>query len=150
MCKKSSQQIREQIHVLMRIGKHVNVRKAKSFVSCFCPLVWHVRKTVNTPVNTDTLERLNCRALKFILYQDYVSSYEELFKKYENISLHLGRPRNIATQTFTIMHMHCPVYLNEFIKKRESAFFMIQMCFNHTKHQNWHMVKNCFRKLVAN
>jgi hypothetical protein len=56
------------------------------------------------------------------VYQDYDSSYEELLDKHKACSLHIGRLRNIATETFKIIHGQCPVHLNDFIHKRESAY----------------------------
>ena len=65
MCKKASQ----QINVLRRIGKYLNFESRKAVYHAFimstfnfCPLVWHFC----SKSNTEKLERIHFRALKFI------------------------------------------------------------------------------------
>ena len=79
MCRKASQ----QINVLKRIGKFLNFESRKAVYHAFimsifnfCPLIWHF---CSKP-NTEKLEKINYRALKFV-FQDFTSSYEGLLFK---------------------------------------------------------------------
>ena len=76
ICRKASQ----QINVLKRIGNFLNFQSRKTIYHAFimsnfnfCPLIWHVC----SKRNTDKLDKVHFRALKFI-FQDFDSSYETL------------------------------------------------------------------------
>ena len=85
--------VSRQINVLSRLAKLLTLdgRKAiyYSFIMSnfsFCPLVWHFC----SKANSDKLERLHYRALKFV-YQDFDSSYELLLSKNRHSTLNLQR-----------------------------------------------------------
>ena len=121
MCKKASQ----QINVLKRIGKYLNFESRKSVYHAFimsifnfCPLIWHFC----SKSNSEKLEKINFRALKFV-YQDFSSSYEDLILKADSSTLHLARLRTLALEIFKITYGLSPQYLKEFLCfKDESSY----------------------------
>ncbi len=81
------------LNVLKRVGKHlpikVKMQLYKTYISChfnFCPLVWHFCSTSNT----DMLEKLQYRALRFV-FDDYESDYDKLLVRANMPSLELSR-----------------------------------------------------------
>ena len=120
ICKKAS----NQINALKRIGKFLDFKSRKTIYHAFilsnfnfCPLIWHFC----SQTNNDKLEKLNYRALRFI-FQDYESSYEMLLQKMGSTSLHLGRLKQIAKETFKIIHGQSPTYLKDFINIKKCSY----------------------------
>lgn len=81
ICKKAAQ----QLNILRRIGNRLSkLNKLTIFHTFilsnfnFCPLAWHFC----TEGNTKKMENIQERALRFV-YDDFISSYEELLKKYQ-------------------------------------------------------------------
>ena len=116
ICGKTSQ----QINVLKRTGKFLNFEARKTLYHAFimsnfnfCPLIWHFC----SKTNSDKLEKVHFRALKFI-FQDFNSSYDILLQKAGTTTLHLSRMRNLALQTFKIVYGDSPPFLQDFIVKR--------------------------------
>jgi hypothetical protein len=58
------------------------------------------------------MEKIQERALRFI-YDDYNSSYENLLEKSKLPSLKIRRLKNIAVETFKIIHKNSPSYLHD-------------------------------------
>ena len=113
ICRKASQ----QINVLKRIGKFLNFESRKTIYHAFimsnfnfCPLIWHFC----SKGNTEKLEKIHFRALKFI-YQDFNSNYEVLLEKAGSTTLHLSRLRMLAIETFKIVYGISLSYLKDFI-----------------------------------
>ena len=67
----------------------------------FCPLIWHFC----SKGNTEKLEKVHFRALKFI-FQDFNSSYEILLEKTGTTTLHLSHLRYLAIE-FLKLFMDC-------------------------------------------
>ena len=121
MCRKASQQIK----VLKRIGKFLNFESRKAVYHAFimsifnfCPLIWHFC----SKSNTEKLEKINYRALKFV-FQDFSSSYEELILKAGTTTLHLSRLRTLAIETFKIAFVLSPTYLKEFVCFKDASSY---------------------------
>lgn len=120
-----------QLNVLKRIGRYLNLTCRRTIyyafirsVLNFCPLVWHFC----SKKNQYKVERLNSRALRFV-YQDFNSSYEDLLKKDDNVSLYLHRRRLLAIEVFKIVHGCRPSYLNDLISIKEN----VRYNFRHSK-----------------
>ena len=58
------------------------------------------------------MERIQERALRFI-YDDFLTSYEELLVKSKLPSLKLRRIRTMALESFKIINKDCPVILHD-------------------------------------
>ena len=120
ICRKASQ----QINVLKRIGKFLNFESRKTIYHAFimsnfnfCPLIWHFC----SKGNTEKLEKIHFRALKFI-YQDFNSNYEVLLEKAGSTTLHLSRLRMLAIETFKIVYGISPSYLKDFICLKQTSY----------------------------
>ena len=124
MCKNASQ----QINVLKRIGKSLNSESRKAVYHAFimpffnfCPLTCHFCKKSNT----EKLEKINFRALKFV-YQDFNSSYVDLISKAGTTKFHLTRLRTLAFETFKITYGVSPKYLKEFLCTIDSTSYNVR------------------------
>ena len=72
-----------QLHALIRLRMFLNFEEKKTLINSYfyssfnyCPLVW----MFSSAKSLNKVESLQKRALRF-LYEDYVSSYEELLQK---------------------------------------------------------------------
>ena len=72
-----------QLHTLIRLQMFLNFEEKKTLINSYfyssfnyCPLVW----MFSSAKSLNKVESLQKRALRF-LYEDYVSSYEELLQK---------------------------------------------------------------------
>ena len=83
----------------------------------FCPLIWHFC----SKGNTEKLEKVHFRALKFI-FQDFNSSYEILLEKAGTTTLHLSRLRYLAIEIFKIVYGLSPSYLKDFICLEDTSY----------------------------
>ena len=120
ICRKAAQ----QINILKRLGKHLTkLNKLTIFhtfiVSNFnyCPLSWHFC----TERNTTKLEKLQERALRFV-YDDYVSSYDDLLDRAKIPSLKLRRIKTMAIEAFKIVHGIAPPCLHDCLTLTENRY----------------------------
>ena len=74
----------------------------------FCPLAWHFCNKNNT----SKLEKIQERALRFI-YDDFVSSYDELLVKAKVPSLNIRRMRTMAIDKLSPTCLHDLVVLKD-------------------------------------
>ncbi len=103
------------LNALKRVAKSlpINVKLLlyKTYIMChfnFCPLVWHFC----SKSDTDKLERLQLRALRFV-YADYESDYDALLFKANMPTLELARLRALCTQVFKCVQNLSPKYMCE-------------------------------------
>ena len=83
-----------------------------------CPLIWQLC----SKGNTEKLEKIHFRALKFI-FQDFNSSYDILLEKAGTTTLYLCRLRCWAIETFKIVYGLSPSYLRDFVCLKECYNF---------------------------
>ena len=119
ICKKAAR----QINVLLRLSKVLSTETKiliyKSFVRSnfnYCPLVWHFCSKTSSM----KMEKLQYRALRLV-FNDFTSSYESLLDKVNMPTLHIGRIRLIANETFKILHNMSPVYLQDLVSYNKSC-----------------------------
>ena len=67
------------------------------------------------------MEKLQYRALRLV-FNDFESSYETLLERVNVPSLHVSRIRLIATESFKILHKMTPVYLEDLLSYKNSAY----------------------------
>ena len=120
ICKK----VARQLNVLQRLCKflndHTRLTVFKSFIKSnfnFCPVVWHFC----SQTNTEKLEKLQYRALR-IVYNDYQASYDELLKRVNTTTLHLGRMQSIALETFKCLNGIAPEYIRDLVKFKDNKY----------------------------
>ena len=113
-----------QINALKRLSKYLNERSRvliyKSFISSnfnYCPVTWMFcgRK------NVTKLEKLQERALPFV-FKDNNSSYADLLKRGNFLSLSAYRIGNLAMEVFKCFHGMNPMYLNNLFCKQEIKY----------------------------
>ena len=118
------QKVARQLNVLQRISKFLSEETRllvfKSFIRSnfnYCPIIWHFC----SKVNTEKLEKLQYRGLK-IVYNCYESSYEELLTRANLPTLHLGRLRTIALETFKCINNSAPKYIRDLVNLKQSSY----------------------------
>ena len=103
------------------ITSNVMLRLYKAFILPhfqYCSLIWHFSGTRNC----DKLESLNKRILRFI-FNDSLSSYDELLKKAKIASLYAGRLHKILMVVFKSLFVSTyPGYLKELFVFRNSSY----------------------------
>ena len=113
-----------QINALKRLAKFLNERSRiliyKSFISSnfnYCPDTWMFcgRK------NVMKLEKLQERALRFV-FNDNNSSYVDLLKRGNFLSLSAYRIRNLTMEIFKCCHGMNLMYLNDLFCKQETKY----------------------------
>ena len=67
------------------------------------------------------MEKLQYRALRLV-FNDFVSSYESLLDRVNMPTLHIGRIRLIANETFKILNNMSPVYLQDLVSYKNSTY----------------------------
>ena len=120
ICKKASQ----NLYALARIAPYMNIQKrrtiTKSFVTSqfsYCPLIWmfHSRR-LNNKINS-----IHQRALR-IIYQDNMSTFQELLNKDNSVSLHHRNLQVLATEMFKIHRDLFPEILRETFVSKTSSY----------------------------
>ena len=113
--------ISRQINVLLRLSKVLSTETKiliyKSFIRSnfnYCPLMWHFCSKTSSM----KMEKLQYRALRLV----FTSSYESLLDKVNMPTLHIGRIRLIANETFKILHNMSPVYLQDLVSYKNSTY----------------------------
>ena len=94
----------------------------KSFITSqfgYCPLIWMFHsRTSNNKINF-----IHERTLK-ITYNDRKSSFEELLRKGNAVSIHHRNLQVLATEIFKIKNNIAPKILNEISQSRTSSYIM--------------------------
>ena len=118
------QKVAKHLNVLQRISKFLSEETRllvfKSFISsnfCYCPVVWHFC----SKTNTEKLEKLRYRGLK-IAFNSYESSYEDILSRANLLTLHLGRLRTIALETFKCINIIAPPYFRNLVNVKQSTY----------------------------
>ena len=82
----------------------------------YCPLVW----MFSSAKSLNKVESLQKRALRF-LYEDYVSSYEELLQKAGKETMKVNRLRSLCIKIYKLINNINPMYINEIFKLRKTS-----------------------------
>ena len=119
LCKKAS----AKQNALAKISDYMNLLKCritmKSFMISqfdYCPLIWMFHsKTLNNNINS-----IHERALR--ISNDRKSSFEELLRKDNTLSIHHRNVQVLATEIFKIKNNMAPKILNEVFQNRTSSY----------------------------
>ena len=102
LCKKAGQ----KLHALARLSNVISVDQRKVIMNVFissqfsyCPLLWMCH---SRPMNTK-INRIHERALR-IVYDDNVSTFEDLLVKSGSIHIHHRNLQNIAIEVYKALH----------------------------------------------
>ena len=131
ICKKAGQ----KMNALSRVIPYLNITKRRtllktSFISLFnyCPLIW----LCHSRAKTNKINRLHERCLG-IIYNDKVSTFEQLLEKDNSASMHTSNLRFLAIEMFAVVKGLTPTIINHLFPLKETdnnnlgdkLFFMI-------------------------
>ena len=71
--------------------------------------------------STHTIEKIQERALRF-LYNDHVSSYDELLLKSQRCTMHVSRLRSLSWEVFKTLHDLNPSFMKDIFQIRTSNY----------------------------
>ena len=120
ICKRASQ----KLNVLSRLCAIIPFYRHKMLMKAFfnaqfsyCPLVWmFYSRKINTKINN-----LHFRALRMI-YQDEISSFDELLKKDSSVTIHHRNLQFLVTEMFKVVKDIAPVLMEQVFARNSSAF----------------------------
>ena len=120
LCKKAGQ----KLHVLARLSNFMSVDQRKlrmnAFISSqfsYCPLLGMCHsKPMNTKIN-----RIHERALK-IVYDDNVSTFEDLLVKSGSILIHHHNLQNIAIEVYKALHNISSVLMSDLFSFKNTTY----------------------------
>ena len=111
-----------QLHAIIRLQMFLNFEEKKTSINSYfyssfnyCPLVW----MFSSAKSLNKVESLQKRALRF-LYEDYVSSYEELLQKAGKEAMKVNRLRSLCIEIYKLFNNINPTYMNEIFKLRKA------------------------------
>ena len=112
-----------QLHALIRLWMFLNFEEKKTLLNSYfysnfnyCPLVW----MFSSAKSLNKVESLQKKALRF-LYEDYVSSYEELLQKAGKETMRINRSRSLCIEIYKSINNINPIYRNEIFRLRKSS-----------------------------
>ena len=113
-----------QLNVLQRLARNLDFASRmaifKTFIAShfnYCSLVWHFcGKT-----NTQKLERIQYRALKFV-YLDFTSDYSELLLRANLPTLELARTRTLLLEIYKAVNNISPPYMRDLFAPRHIPY----------------------------
>ena len=120
LCKKASQ----KLNALARIAPYMCLEKRKTVMKAYiasrfgyCPLVWMFHsRSLNNKINS-----LHERALR-ITYGDRSSSFENLLKKDNSVSIHHRNIQALATEMFKVTNNIAPEIMKELFAPKMSSY----------------------------
>ena len=120
LCKKASQ----KLNALARIAPYMCLEKTKTVMKAYvasqfgyCPLVWMFHsRSLNNKINS-----LHERALR-ITYGDRSSSFENLLKKDNSVSIHHRNIQSLATEMFKVKNNIAPEIMKERFAPKMSSY----------------------------
>ena len=101
---------------------NINQRKRimRAFISSqfgYCPLVWcFCGRKINNSLN-----RIQERALR-IVYEDYVSTFPQLFEKGSSVSIHIRNLHVLATETSKARNNLSPPIVQNIVRTTEPDY----------------------------
>ena len=95
-----------QLHTLIRLRMFLNFEEKKTLINSYfysnfnyCPLIW----MFSSAKSLNKVESLQKRILRF-LYEDYVSSYEELLPKAGKETMIVNRSRSLCIEIYKLIN----------------------------------------------
>ena len=121
LCKKASQ----KLHALARVAPYMSIKKRRIIMKAFinsqfgyCPLIWMFHsRTLNNRIN-----KIQERALR-IVYNDELSTFDELLRKDDSMTVHERNIQMLATEVYKIVNGHAPKIMNEVIQVKENSIY---------------------------
>ena len=129
LCKKASQ----KLHALARISKYMYLRQRriimKSFINSqfgYCPIVWMFHsRTLNRRINN-----IHGRSLRLV-YEDYISSFEELLHKDNSVTVHERNIQALAPEVFRVKIGIAPKIMEDIFQLKDLCFYQSRFSFKY-------------------
>ena len=106
-----------QLHTLINLWMFLNFEEKKTLINSYfysnfnyCPLVW----MFSSAKFLNKVESLQKRALR-LLYEDYVSSYEELLQKAGKETMKVNKLRSLCIEIYKTINNINPTHMNEIL-----------------------------------
>ena len=111
LCKKVNQKVSALariVRILPFQKRHLILRTFIESQFSYCPLVWmFCSRKMNNKIN-----HIHERALRLV-YQDYVTSFEDLLKKDNSLTFHQRNIHQVAIEMFKVKHDLSPPFMKE-------------------------------------
>ncbi len=117
--------VNQKVSALARVVKLLTFEKKRILLKTFiesqfsyCPLIWmFCSRKLNRKIN-----HIHERALRLV-YNDYMSSFEELLKKDKTVCIHHRNIQYVAIEMFKVIHNLSPQIIKEIFEKSEDYPF---------------------------
>jgi len=120
ICRKAGRQINAMMRLSRLLDTDVKVKVYMSFIYStfmYCPVVWlFCGKT-----HLNQLEKLNCRALRFV-YNDYVATYDDLLSRGNHKSIHVLFMHTLAIEVYKCINGISPQYLSSMFQREQHNY----------------------------
>lgn len=112
-----------KLHALARISPYMTLEKKKMIMKAFIssqfgysPLVWMTHsRSLNNSIN-----RIHERSLR-IVYDDQISTFDELLDKDNSVSIHHRNIQNLAIELYKVKNDLAPEIIKELFALRENS-----------------------------
>ena len=118
LCKKVSQKVSALARIVGFLPFHKRHIIMKTFIESqfsYCPLVWmFCSRSMNNRIN-----HIHERALRLV-YQDYVTTFEDLLKKDNSLCFHHRNIHQVAIEMFKVKNDLSPPFMKELFNHKEN------------------------------
>ena len=118
ICKKAGQ----KMNTLSRVIPYMNITKQRTLLKTFfisqfnyCPLIW----MCHSHAKNEKINRLHERCLR-IIYNDKVSTFEQLLEKDNSVSMHTRNLSFLAVEMFKVVKGLAPTIINDLFPLKET------------------------------
>ena len=119
LCKKVGQKVTALARIARLLPFHKRRHLLKTFIESqfsYCPLVWmFCSRKINRKIN-----HIHERAIRLV-YNDYKSSFEELLKNDNSISIHHRNIHNVAIEMYKVKRNLSPPFMQRIFKHNDSG-----------------------------
>ena len=112
----------QKFNALFKVIPYMNIIKRRTLLKTFfisqlnyCPLTW----TYHSRAKNNKINRLHERCLR-IIYNDKVSTSEQLLEKDSSVSIHARNLRFLAVEMFKVVKGLAPTIINDLLPLKET------------------------------
>ena len=112
----------QKFKALFKVIPYMNIIKRRTLLKTFfisqlnyCPLTW----TYHSRAKNNKINRLHERCLR-IIYNDKVSTSEQLLEKDSSVSIHARNLRFLAVEMFKVVKGLAPTIINDLLPLKET------------------------------
>ena len=143
ICKKASQKVSALSRVAKILPLHRKRELLKAFIESqfsYCPLIWmFCSRKMNRKIN-----HIHERALRLV-YDDYISSFKELLRRDNTVSIHHRNVQLVAIEMYKIVHSLSPPFMREIFSEKGVSSTRSQGTFIRPRVNTVYKGENSFR-----